>query len=297
MTFPQLLGIVELRTKLVSLSTLAAATIFAWREAGRLDALTLALTLPAVLLVDMGTTAFDSFFDYLRGVDDRARVREADKVLVTEGVPPLAALIVAAACYFIAGLFGLVLAFRAGSWVAFAGAACMAAGFLYSGGPAPLSRSPLGELLAGGFLGTALFLIAFRLQAGYWDGRALLASLPLALSIAAILAVNNACDIEGDRAAGRRTLAVLLGPRAASFLPPLLAASAYASLALLGAAGLLHRLSIWIAAGGAIASVPVFASMLRRGFSHATKGESMRGILFAFAIASGASIAAIGGQA
>lgn len=69
MRFRQVLGIVELRTKVVSLSTLACATLFALRENGRIDVFGLALTFPAVLLVDMGTTAFNSFFDYWRGED------------------------------------------------------------------------------------------------------------------------------------------------------------------------------------------------------------------------------------
>jgi 1,4-dihydroxy-2-naphthoate octaprenyltransferase len=283
-TVRQLLGIVEIRTKLVSVSTLAAATLYALRETGRLDGLILALTVPAVLLVDMGTTAFNSFFDYWRGVDDRSRVREADKVLVTEGVAPLAALFVALACYAAAAAFGLALAFLSGAWVVFAGSLCLAAGFLYNGGPLPISRTPFGELASGGFLGTALYLVAFRLQAGALGGRPLLASLPGALIIASILAVNNACDIEGDRASGRRTLAVLVGRRAGAIAAFALGASAFASEAAIASCGILPSACAPAAAVSGLCALPIYARMRARGFSHATKSASMKSVLGAFAL-------------
>jgi 1,4-dihydroxy-2-naphthoate octaprenyltransferase len=284
MTISQFLGVVEARTKVVSISTLAGGTVFALRKAGRLDFLALALTIPAVLLVDMGTTAFNSFFDYWRGDDRGGRLREPDKVLVTEGVPALAAFIVAAGCYAVAACLGLVLALRAGAWVVGWGALCLAAGFSYNGGPRPVSRTPLGELVAGGFLGSALFLIAYRLQAGGLGTKPLFASIPGALFIASILSVNNACDMEGDLVAGRRTLAIILGRRRAAYLPVALAAGSY--VATLGAA-LSGVVPIGAAAAGAataLASVPIYARMLKRGFSHDTKGANMRAVLGAFAL-------------
>ena len=174
MTLGQFLGIVEMRTKVISMSTLAGATLYALRETKRLDPIVLALTLTSVILVDMGTTAFNSFFDYWRGDDRDMRLREPDKVLATEGVPALAAFIVAVACYFAAACLGIVLAFRSGAWVISAGILCLAVGFLYNAGPRPISRTPLGEFVSGAFLGTALFLIAFRVQAGGWGTGALL---------------------------------------------------------------------------------------------------------------------------
>ncbi len=284
MTLRQFFGVVELRTKVVSLSTFAAATLYALRETDRLDLGTLALALPAVLLVDMGTTAFNSFFDWWRGVDRHAAQREADKVIISEGVPALAALIVAACCYALAMCLGLALALRSGAWVVGLGLPCLAAGFLYNGGPLPLSRTPFGELVAGAFLGTALFMVAYRLQAGGWGSRPLLASLPGALFIASILAVNNACDIQGDALAGRRTLAVLLGPRRAALLPAALVASSIAAAIGLSVPGILPAAVAPATAAAALVSIPLFSGLAKRGFSHATKSASMRGILGAFCV-------------
>lgn len=293
MTLRQFLGVVEMRTKIVSLSTLAAGTLYALRETGGFDAGILALALPAVLLVDMGTTAFNSFFDYWRGLDRGPRLKEADKVLVTEGVPALAAFIVGAACFAAASGLGIALAALRGAWVVGIGLLCLAAGFLYNGGPLPLSRTPLGELFAGGFLGSALFLIAYRLQAGSWGPRPLLASLPAALLIASILAVNNACDVVGDRSAGRKTLAILLGPRLAALLPFVLGILAAASAFALAATGVLPGGSMFCSAAAVLASLPLYARMARRGFSHETKSASMRSVLGVLSIWSLALVAGI----
>jgi 1,4-dihydroxy-2-naphthoate octaprenyltransferase len=293
LTSKQFIGVVEMRTKVVSLSTLAAGTLYALRETGRFDAGILALTLPAVLLVDMGTTAFNSFFDYWRGLDRGPRIKEADKVLVTEGVPALVAFFIGAACYVLAACLGIALAVLRGPWLLGIGLLCLAVGFLYNGGPLPLSRTPLGELFAGGFLGTALFLIAYRLQAGSWGARSLLASLPGALLIASILAVNNACDIAGDRSAGRRTLAILLGPRLAALLPFALGIAAAASAFSLAATGILPGGSALCSAAAILASAPLYAKMGRRGFSHETKSASMRSILGILSIWSLALVAGI----
>jgi 1,4-dihydroxy-2-naphthoate polyprenyltransferase len=284
MTIKQFLGVVEMRTKLVSLSTLAAATLYARLETGRTALGILVLTLPAVLLVDMGTTAFNSFFDYWRGEDTRSRISEEDKVIVTEGVPALAAFLVAAACYALAAALGLALAIASGFWVPLAGWLCLAIGFLYSGGPLPISRTPLGELFSGLFLGSGLFLIAFRLQAGYWGARPLLASLPLALFISSILAVNNACDLVGDRAAGRRTLAILLGKAGGTALALVLGASAFAAEGALAAFRVLPPACAPAAALSGAAALPIYLGMLARGFSRETKSASMRSVLGAFSL-------------
>lgn len=282
MTIRQFLGVVEMRTKLVSISTLAGATVYALRVRGRLDFPVLALTLPAVLLVDMGTTAFNSFFDYWRGVDRGKPLREEDKVLVTEGVPALSALFIAAGCYLAAICLGIALAFSSGAWVIALGLLCLAAGFLYNGGPWPISRTPLGELVSGLFLGSVLFLIVYRLQTGSWSAGSLLASLPGSFFIASILSVNNACDALEDRASGRRTLAILLGHRRAALLPPGLGAIAYASTMLLALLGILPLGCAATGAAGALASVFIYRGMLRRGFSHESKSASMRSVLAAF---------------
>lgn len=279
MSLRQLAAIVELRTKVVSISTFVLGLLYALWRGARPSLPIILLGFAATLLVDMGTTAFNSFFDWWRGTDRAETNREADKVIIHEGAPAYIALLLGLGLYAGAAVLGLILAFISGPWVVLAGGLSLLAGFLYSGGPWPLSHSPLGELVAGGFLGSLLFLIVARLCGLSWGGETFLASLPLACPIAAILGVNNACDRDQDRQAGRKTLAVLAGPGAAraSIL-------AWLGLGFLGAGGLVlaHNLPWTVAAGLGLALIPALfqlRSMLKRGFSSSTKSVNMGSIV------------------
>ena len=148
----------------------------------------------------------------------------------------------------------------------------------------PISRTAFGELVAGAFLGSALFLITYRLQAGTWGARAFLASIPGFFFIASILAVNNGCDAREDRAAGRRTLAITLGAKTAALLLPSLGFIAFASTILLAVAGILPRFCGLFGAAAGLASILIYKKMLSRGLSHVSKSASMRGILGAFSL-------------
>ena len=296
MTLRQFFAVVELRTKIVSVSTYALALTYALYRGAAVDPVKAALLFAATLAVDMGTTGFNSYFDWYRNVDDPRFNREEGKVIVHEGVSPGAALGASVLCYAAAAGLGLALALLMGPawpWLLMAGAFCMLAGFLYSGGPRPLSSTPLGELFAGGFLGSALFLIGVSVLSGEIDGHAALASLPQALFIAAILSVNNACDFEGDSAAGRRTLAISLGRARAAW--PVYAELAAGGLALaaLGLAGVLPVWSAAAAVAGGSFAIPELRRMGRRGWSHDTKGPNMGGISRIFLLMSVAQLAGL----
>lgn len=274
----QFFALVELRTKIVSLSTFSLALLYALYTGAAIPVLPALLTLTAALAVDMGTTAFNSYFDYLRRVDHHSSNREADKVIVHQGVDPGAAFFSALGCFAAAVVLGGIIALLRGWEIALAGAVCMAVGFLYTGGPKPISATPLGELFAGGFLGSIFFLITFYILTGKLTAAAALASLPSSLMIASILSVNNACDIEGDRAAGRKTLAILLGPKGAARLVPLWG---LLSLGTTIALVINRTLPYTVAAGLVIALPPAILEYRRifsRGFGHETKGANMGSI-------------------
>lgn len=284
MTVRQFFHIVEMRTKAVSVSTFSLALLYSLWRFRTIRGREAVFCFAAVLLVDMGTTAFNTYYDFRRGVDSPATNRESDKVLVHQNVSPTAALIVALGCFASAGMLGLVLAIMSGFWILVLGGASLAAGFLYSGGPKPLSRTPFGELFAGGFLGTVLFIIVGRLVSGHFDMLLVAASIPGLAIIASILAANNLCDIKGDKAAGRRTLPIVFGKKygiAALYTGGLVAFGLPAVFAVLGI------YPPWSALGAGIAAAiafPEYRKMDRRGFTHETKGPTMGSILKIFVL-------------
>lgn len=293
MTFREFLAVVELRTKIVSAGGFLAAALYARRRTGSIDPVRSLLFLAAALAVDMGTTGFNTYFDWYRNVDDPRFNREADKVLVHSGAAPGAALAASLLCFASAAVLGLALSFLAGAWLAAAGAVCMAVGFLYSGGPRPISGTPFGELFAGGFLGSIYFLLGAAVLGVRIDASAFLASAPQGFAVAAILAVNNACDVEGDRAAGRRTLAVLLGPGRAPAVAYAYGFLAPASLAACGALGVLPPAAVPAAAASALASALLWRAMARRGFSHSSKPANMGAVSSVFLMHVAATAAAL----
>jgi 1,4-dihydroxy-2-naphthoate octaprenyltransferase len=147
----QFLRIVEIRTKVISVSGFAVGATYTVYRYGPVDPVVFAITLAAVLAVDMATTGFNTFFDFYSGVDRRGVNRETDKVLVHQNVAAGPALLISLGLYAIAAGLGIVLAVIATPLVVPIGAISMLIGFLYNAGPLPLSRTPLGELFAGGF--------------------------------------------------------------------------------------------------------------------------------------------------
>jgi len=293
MTFRQFLAVVEIRTKVVSVSTYTLATLYTVASGGTVRWIDALLLFVAVICVDMGTTAFNSFYDYLRGVDNPLFTMEPDKVILHEGVAPAHALIVSFGCYLVAAATGLVVAAVSSWWILVAGFMGMLVGFLYNGGPLPISRTPLGELFAGGFLGSVLFVVIYGVHAGRVDAQAFVASVPSYLVIAAVLTVNNTCDLEGDRAAGRRTLSIVVGRAGAEALVAVLVATAYLVLfAMAGADAMglppvVPRLppgAFPATAVGAAVSAAALRRMHRRGYRHETKSGNMSAIIRVMAL-------------
>jgi len=278
MNFTQFLRIVEIRTKIISMGTFVSGTLFALYTEGRLSLGIGLLMAFATLFVDMGTTGFNTYFDYRNGTDRQETNCEDDKVLVYQGVSPLLALLVSLLLFASAGVLGLILAYLTSWKLLVVGGICMLVGFAYTGGPYPISRTPFGELFAGFFLGTTLFLISFFVQTGTVTIEALLASLPALVLVGMILTVNNSCDRISDAKAGRKTLTIILGTWGTTFLLALEALLVIALSLLLFVLGIYPLILL-------IALVPFFLfgawefrAMVRRGFSNQTKQGNMGSI-------------------
>ena len=98
------------------------------------------------------------------------------------------------------------------------GAASILAGVGYTGGPRPYGYEGLGELFVFAFFGIVAVAGSYYVQTErlIWEAFAL--AVPVGLLASAILVVNNTRDLETDRRAGKRTLAVKLGPSGARTL-------------------------------------------------------------------------------
>ncbi len=284
--------IVEIRTKIISMGTFLSATLYTYVNTGTYNLSRFLLMAAAVLFIDMGTTGFNTFFDYVRGTDTRERNYEKDKVLVHEDIPPFTALAVSALLFLLAAVLGLIIAGQTSYILILIGALSMTIGFLYTGGPVPISRTPLGELFAGGFLGSVLFMISVYVASGSVSLESFLVSLPHLLLIAMILTVNNTCDRESDLVAGRHTLTICLSERANSTLLTLELITAYGASVLLSLCGLLPLWMLITSPLSFFVSWRVYRNMVNSGMSLKTKGVSMVSVSRIFLLYIGAFMAA-----
>jgi 1,4-dihydroxy-2-naphthoate polyprenyltransferase len=168
-----------------------------------------AATLVVALAIQIGTNYANDYSDGIRGTDKR---RVGPTRLVAEGLATPASVRLAALLAFaVAGLFGLTVTFAVGPELLLVGAACFAAGWLYTGGSRPYGYAGFGELFVFVFFGLVATTGSAYVHLERVTGLALLASLPVGLLATALLVTNNLRDIPSDTSAGKRTLAVRLG--------------------------------------------------------------------------------------
>src|SRR5205807_10450461 len=91
------------------------------------------------------------------------------------------------------------------------GTASILAGVLYTGGPRPYGYEGLGEVFVFLFFGIVAVAGSFFVQVRHLNWEAFSLAVPVGLLASAILVVNNIRDIDTDRRARKRTLAVRLG--------------------------------------------------------------------------------------
>ncbi|MDJ0801414.1 MAG: 1,4-dihydroxy-2-naphthoate polyprenyltransferase [Desulfobacterales bacterium] len=169
--------------------------------------------LAGALLLQIAVNLANDYFDFKSGVDTAERlgpVRVTQSGLIAPGAVRAAMLMTLGA----AGLIGIFLVYVGGWPIALIGAASVAGVLGYSGGPYPLASHGLGDLCVFVFFGPAAVVGTHYVQALSFSEAALIMSLPPGFLITAVLVVNNLRDIETDRAAGKRTLAVMIGPAA-----------------------------------------------------------------------------------
>jgi 1,4-dihydroxy-2-naphthoate polyprenyltransferase len=169
-----------------------------------------AAALIGAMFIQVGTNLSNDYSDARRGADTEDRL---GPVRVTAGglVPPGRVLVATYASFGVAVLAGIYLVAVAGWALLLVGGASILAGVLYTGGPRPYGYEGLGEVFVFLFFGIVAVAGSYFVQVKHLNWEAFALAVPVGLLAAAILVVNNVRDIDTDRRAGKRTLAVRLG--------------------------------------------------------------------------------------
>ena len=197
------------RTLPAAVAPVLVGTSLAIRD-GTFHPIAFIAALLGAILIQIGTNLSNDYSDARRGADSDERI---GPVRVTAGglVPPRQVLIATYLTFGAAVLCGAYLIAVAGWALLAVGAASILAGVLYTGGPRPYGYEGLGEVFVFLFFGVVAVTGSYFVQRRGLPWQAFVLAVPVGLLIAAILVVNNARDIDTDRRAGKRTLAVRLG--------------------------------------------------------------------------------------
>ncbi|MFB6201711.1 MAG: 1,4-dihydroxy-2-naphthoate polyprenyltransferase [Halorhabdus sp.] len=218
--------------------------------------------LVGALLIQIATNFANDYFDAVKGTDDPDR---DGFTRVTAGglIPPQQVKVAMAGTYTLALLVGLYLVAIGGVPIIVIGLSSILAGLLYTGGPYPYGYYGLGDLFVFVYFGVIAVTGTYYVQAvatrdvglfptwmpaGTVPSVVVVASLAAAGLSTAILVVNNVRDLEDDRAAGKRTLAVILGYR-------------WSRVEYVVLVGLAYLVPVWLWIGGAFGAV-VLAPLL-----------------------------------
>jgi 1,4-dihydroxy-2-naphthoate octaprenyltransferase len=211
----------------------SVAPVLVGTSLGAVDAdfrpLAFAAALLGAIAIQVGTNLSNDYSDARRGADTEDRL---GPVRVTAGglVPPRQVLVATWVSFGFAVAVGAYLVSVAGWELLLVGAASILAGVLYTGGPRPYGYEGLGELFVFAFFGIVAVTGSYFVQTEHVTWEAFALAVPVGLLAAAILMVNNVRDLETDRRAGKRTLAVRLGSHTARTLYSTMVFGAYVTL-------------------------------------------------------------------
>jgi 1,4-dihydroxy-2-naphthoate octaprenyltransferase len=175
------------------------------------------LALAVAVFLQVGVNFANDYSDGVRGTD-KNRVGPS-RLTGSGAAKPRTVLIVALVFFGLGGSAGLALTITSGYyWLLAVGAVCIAAAYLYTGGKRPYGYNGLGELFVFVFFGLVATAGTTFTQVGTVNVESWLGGVAAGLFACAVLMVNNIRDIAQDTLSGKRTLAVLVGSRAARIL-------------------------------------------------------------------------------
>ena len=235
-------------------------------------ALPFAAALVGSIFIQIGTNLSNDYSDARRGADTDDRL---GPVRVTAGglMPPRHVLVGTYVAFSIAVAAGLYLAAVAGWELLVVGVASILAGVLYTGGPRPYGYEGLGELFVFVFFGIVAVVGSYYVQTEELRWEAFALAVPVGLLSSAILVVNNVRDIDTDRRAGKRTLAVKLGrDRARQLFSAMVVLSFLAPVVTFALGGL----SAWLLIS--LIALPLAVPLIRT-VSSRTDGPALNGAL------------------
>ncbi|HEY8814696.1 MAG TPA: 1,4-dihydroxy-2-naphthoate polyprenyltransferase [Candidatus Dormibacteraeota bacterium] len=270
-------------TLAAAVAPVLAGTAVAVHETGARPLAGLA-ALVIALALQVGVNLSNDYSDFIRGADTPQRIGPL-RASASGVIAPWRVRWAAVAAFAVAGSVGIALSLATDWRLIFVGAACLLAGWLYTGGPRPYGYMGLGELFVFIFFGLVATVGTAYVQELRVTPLAVLAGCGIGFLATAILILNNLRDIETDATAGKRTLATRIGRGPTLGLLLILVCGAFAVPIVILATRLAGITIMAMHFGIPIAAVPVrTAFATRSGPELVTALKRMAGAELAYAL-------------
>ena len=209
---------VELRSTFLTatfVSIILGASI-AWMRNGVFAVEFFVLTLVAGAFLHLGTNVANDYFDHKSGGDDInkefVRPFSGGSRMIQKGLLTPREVLFEASIFLIIGTaIGFYLALIRGLFVLVLGLFGLFSGIFYASPPLKLANRGVGEVFVGLNFGVLMTMGAYFVQTQTLNVEPLVASIPVALLIFAVVYINEFLDYNADKAIGKRTLVVRFG--------------------------------------------------------------------------------------
>jgi 1,4-dihydroxy-2-naphthoate octaprenyltransferase len=198
------------KTLWASVAPVIIGTAMAYRD-GMWETAIAVITMLSSVLIQIGTNFANDYFDFFKGADTKERIGPS-RVTGSGLIKPESMRIAFFSAFSLSVLLGLYLIILGGWPILIIGTFSILFGILYTGGPFPLGYKGLGEIFVLIFFGPVAVGGTYYLQTLNINLTVILAGLSPGLISTALLTVNNLRDMNTDRKAGKKTLAVRFGP-------------------------------------------------------------------------------------
>lgn len=198
------------KTLTVAIIPILVGTFLAKASAVSIDWSLMWFGMASAIFITIGTNLNNDALDFKKGTDTADRLGpkratqsgllSADQVLAGGWI-----------CYALAFAAAIPLIVKGGIILLLLMVVSITCGYLYTGGPMPLSYCGIADLFVLIFYGFVSICSMYYLQTGFVNLSSILAGLQIGLLAMLLLSLNNLRDYEGDAKANKKTLAVRFG--------------------------------------------------------------------------------------
>ena len=199
------------KTLAASISPVAVGSSLAFKY-GTFNYNIFLFTICSAVFIQIGTNFANDVYDYIKGADNDNRLGPT-RAVQAHLISIKKMKILTATAFLLAILFGFPLVLEGGIPILAIGLISIISGYAYTAGPYPLGYNGWGDFFVFCFFGPIAVCGTYFLQNQSITLPSVYSGIIMGCLSVLLLCINNLRDVETDKEAGKRTLAVRVGSR------------------------------------------------------------------------------------